>query len=93
MKKMMRNMLVGSLLLGSLSFNAQTEPVIVADDPIAALLDSLASQKMFDLAFTKPVVPKNNKFGYTADSVPRFDDYTYQSRLAKLDANSPFDLV
>lgn len=93
MKKMMKNKWLGLLLLGSLSFNAQTEPVMVADDPIAALLDSLASQKMFDLAFSKPVIPKNNKFGYAADSVPRFDDYTYQSRIAKLDAGSPFDLI
>jgi len=63
------------------------------DDPIAALLDSLISQKIFDKAFTKPIIPKQNKFNYTPDSIPWFDDYTFQARLAKLDANSPFDLV
>ncbi len=78
-------------LMLSLSFlGAQT---INADDPIAALLDSLAAQKMFDKAFSKPVIPKTNKFHFTADSVPKYDDYTYQSRIAKLDVNSPFDLV
>lgn len=63
------------------------------DDPIAALLDSLVNQKVFEKAFSKPVVPKSNKFHFAPDSVPRYDDYTYQSRLAKLDVNSPFDLV
>ncbi|MBL7917050.1 MAG: transglycosylase SLT domain-containing protein, partial [Bacteroidia bacterium] len=69
--------------------NAQTVNI---DDPIAALLDSLISQKVFEKAFTKPVAHKN-KYNYAADSVPWFDDYTYQSRIAKLDVNSPFDLV
>lgn len=63
------------------------------DNPIAAMLDSLATQKMFEKAFSKPVFPKNNKYKFAEDSVPRYDDYTYQSRLAKLDAVSPFDLV
>jgi membrane-bound lytic murein transglycosylase D len=71
-------------------FKAQT---VAMDDPIAAMLDSLLSQKMFETAFSKPVFPKNNKYKFGIDSVPRYDDYTYQARLAKLDANSPFDLV
>lgn len=72
------------------SASAQTLPV---DDPIASLLDSLASQKMFEKAFSKPVIPKTNKFHFAPDSIPRYDDYTFQSRIAKLDVNSPFDLV
>lgn len=78
------------LILGITMLHSQT---VNADDPIAALLDSLANQKMFEKAFNKPVIPKNNKFHFAADSVPRYDDYTYQSRIAKLDVNSPFDLV
>lgn len=85
--------LVGFFLTGFLYLGAQNEPVITPDDPIAALLDSLASQKVFELAFSKPTPPKTNKFHYSADSVPRFDDYTLQTRIAKLDVNSPFDLV
>jgi membrane-bound lytic murein transglycosylase D len=73
---------------------AQTTTVSIgADDPIAAMLDSLSNQKMFETAFNKPVFPKNNKYKFTQDSVPRYDDYTFQARLAKLDAVSPFDLV
>ena len=63
------------------------------DDPIAAMLDSLSTQKMFETAFSRPVFPKHNKYKFAEDSVPRYDDYTYQARLAKLDAVSPFDLV
>jgi membrane-bound lytic murein transglycosylase D len=78
------------LLAGTLSLSAQNA---VSDDPIAAMLDSLLNQKMFEKAFNKPVFPKNNKYKFTPDSVPRYDDYTFQARLAKLDALSPFDLV
>lgn len=73
---------------------AQTAPISIgADDPVAAMLDSLANQKMFETAFSKPVFPKNNKYKFTQDSIPKYDDYTFQARLAKLDALSPFDLV
>ena len=70
-----------------------THAQVAADDPVAAMLDSLATQKMFELAFDKPNHPKNNRFKFAEDSVPVGDDYTYQARLAKLDAVSPFDLV
>lgn len=63
------------------------------DNPIASMLDSLSNQKMFEQAFSRPVFPKNNKYKFAEDSVPRYDDYTYQARLARLDALSPFDLV
>ncbi len=81
---------VSAILLTSVFVKAQTYGV---DDPIAAMLDSLSTQKMFETAFSKPVFPKNNKYKFGVDSIPKYDDYTYQSRLAKLDANSPFDLV
>ncbi len=79
-----------AFLLTGVFVKAQTFGV---DDPIAAMLDSLSSQKMFETAFSKPVFPKNNKYKFGIDSIPKYDDYTYQARLAKLDANSPFDLV
>ena len=82
--------LIVVIFLLSIFTTAQTVSV---DDPIAAMLDSLQTQKMFETAFSKPVFPKNNKFKYDIDSIPFFDEYTYQARLAKLDAVSPFDLV
>ncbi len=70
--------------------NAQS---VMVDDPVAAMLDSLANMKVLEYAFQKPTFPKNNKYHFEADSVPRYDDYTFETRLAKLDAVSPFDLV
>lgn len=78
-------------VLASGSMVAQT--LTMADNPVAAMLDSLANQKVLEKALAKPVYPKVNKYKYTPDSVPRFEDFVYESRLAKLDANSPFDLV
>src|SRR3954466_11462112 len=85
-----RPTLLAGLLFCGIFVNAQTDPVV---HPIADMLDSLSTQKMFETAFSRPVFPKNNKYKFAEDSVPRYDDYTYQARLAKLDAVSPFDLV
>jgi membrane-bound lytic murein transglycosylase D len=64
---------------------------IMQDDPIAAALDSLATKKVLDKLYAKPLSLKN-KFGYAPDSIPRCEDFVYENRLAKLDAASPFDL-
>jgi membrane-bound lytic murein transglycosylase D len=76
-----------------LSLSGAKAQTVMTDDPIAAMLDSLANRKVLEVAFSKPTFPKNNKYHFEADSVPRYDDYTYEARLAKLDAVSPFDLV
>jgi membrane-bound lytic murein transglycosylase D len=81
---------VSALATGSL-FAQNT--LTITDNPVAAMLDSLANQKVLEKALSKPVYPKVNKYKYAVDSVPRFEDFVYESRLAKLDANSPFDLV
>jgi membrane-bound lytic murein transglycosylase D len=70
--------------------NGQT---LTVENPIADMLDSLSTQKMFETAFSRPIFPKNNKYKFAEDSVPLYDDYTYQARLARLDVVSPFDLV
>lgn len=80
------------LLLTNVSFFAQNT-LTMTDNPVAAMLDSLANQRVLEKALAKPVYPKVNKYKYTPDSVPRFEDFVYESRLAKLDAKSPFDLV
>jgi len=86
-----KHILVLGVVLASCMLSKAQAPAV--DDPVAAMLDSLLSQKMFETGFTKPVFPKNNKYKFTEDSVPKYDDYTFQSRLTKLDAVSPFDLV
>lgn len=88
---LIRRTYVFALLLLSAAWTQGQNTAI--DNPIAAMLDSLSNQKMFEQAFSRPVFPKNNKYKFAEDSVPRYDDYTYQARLARLDALSPFDLV
>ena len=85
-----RALLVSALVTDSL-FAQNT--LTISDNPVAAMLDSLANQKVLEKALLKPVYPKTNKYKYAEDSIPRFEDFVYESRLAKLDATSPFDLV
>jgi len=62
------------------------------DDPIVAALDSLINLNLFEKGVAKIDYPKNPKFHFAPDSVPRYDEMVYEARLAKLDAESPFDL-
>lgn len=63
--------------------------IIFNDDPIASMLDSLARLVFFE----KPDYSKKNKYNFPIDSVPNYSDSIYAMRLAKLDAESPFDLI
>ena len=67
-------------------------PEVIQDDPIAAALDSLNSLNLFEKGYAKITYPKSSKYHFAPDSIPRYDDIIYESRLAKLDAESPFDL-
>lgn len=74
--------------------DTKAQTVFVAnDDPIVVALDSFATQAFLEKAWAKPGTPKNSKFHYAPDSIPVFDEFVYETRLAKLDAVSPFDLV
>src|SRR3954466_1295592 len=85
-----KTVLVSFVAFSGLAVNAQVTNVEV---PIADMLDSLSSQRMFNEAFQRPIFNRNNKYHFSEDSIPAYDDNTYTSRLAKLDAQSPFDLV
>lgn len=63
---------------------------VFTDDPIAAMLDSLARLKIFDKVAVS-IIP--NKYRFPIDSVPNYSDSVYSVRMKKLDAESPFDLV
>ena len=62
------------------------------DDPIASMLDSLMQLKFFEPS-AKPYSAKTAKYNFAADSIPYYDDPAYEQRMAKLDAQSPFDLM
>ncbi|MGZ3861937.1 MAG: transglycosylase SLT domain-containing protein [Bacteroidia bacterium] len=76
------------VMISVAGFSQQTARV---DDPIAAMLDSMATNKILDKLYSKPNVQKN-KYHYAPDSIPVCDEFVYENRLAKLDAVSPFDL-
>jgi membrane-bound lytic murein transglycosylase D len=71
---------------------AVPSPQPLDDDPIAAALDSLYKLNLFEKGYGKINYPKNSKYQFSADSVPRYDEMIYESRLTKLDEASPFDL-
>jgi membrane-bound lytic murein transglycosylase D len=79
------------LLLITASLAAQQDSIF-RDDPVAAMLDSLARNKYISRIPKQPV-QRNNKFKFAPDSVPKYDALVYEARLAKLNAQSPFDLV
>ncbi len=89
---------VGAFLFLFVSTNtlrSQTVPYVpetIVDDPIAAALDSLYKLNLFEKGYGKILYPKNPKYNFPHDSVPRYDELILESRLAKLDAASPFDL-
>jgi membrane-bound lytic murein transglycosylase D len=67
-------------------------PDTLQDDPILAALDSLNTLNLFEKGFANINYPKVSKYKFAPDSVPRYSELIYESRLAKLDASSPFDL-
>lgn len=67
-------------------------PDTLKDDPIAAALDSLYRLNFFEKGYAKILYPKNTKFHFAPDSVPRYDEMVFEARLNKIDAISPFDL-
>jgi membrane-bound lytic murein transglycosylase D len=85
-----------SVLCTGSSLFAQVPAVPAAeqmqDDPIAAVLDSLYKLDLFEKGYAKIPYAKNPKYQFPKDSVPRYDEMTYEARLAKIDAASPFDL-
>ena len=87
----MKHCLLSILIFLTMLSGGMAQQFVAQDDPIAAALDSLATKKVLDKLYAKPVSLKN-KFGYAPDSIPHFDDFVYENRLAKLDAASPFDL-
>jgi len=67
--------------------------VYIQDDPIVAMLDSLQLTKFFEcnsyLSDSCMFDMANYKSGY----IPYFDELVYEARLAKLDEETPFDLL
>lgn len=83
-----KEILIVILINISLLIQAQT----FEDNDFAAFLDSLTNIQFSPQAFLKPNIKSSPKL-ISVDSIPDFDENTYRNRLAKLDAQTPFDLV
>jgi len=93
MKRFVLCFSIVALILGRpLCVYSQVDSSFFFDDPIAAMLDSLMHVNYYEKSCAKPVYTKNNKYNFAPDSVPRYDDAYYRAKLAKLDAQTPFDL-
>ncbi len=63
------------------------------DDPIVAMLDSLASLKVFRKWDELSGVGVERKHGFAPEYVPSFPDSVYKKRIGLMNDNSPFEFV
>ncbi len=63
---------------------------IVKDDPIVAMLDSLANSHYFHYYDSVSALAGQNPYNYPKDSVPQYPDSVYAKRLEEMARTSPF---
>jgi len=62
---------------------------VLADDPIAANLDSLSVLNFFEKGYD---AVKSSNYNFKPDSIPVYSEKEIQDRFSKLDGQTPFDL-
>lgn len=67
--------------------------IYIQDDPIVAMLDSLQLTKYFECNSYLSDSCLFDMSNYRSGFIPYFDDLVYEARLAKLDEQTPFDLI
>lgn len=67
--------------------------VLMTDDPILAMLDSLEAAMYFEASTFTTDTHRLNVLKWRSDTIPVFTDKQYRDRLARLDVNTPFRLV
>ncbi|MBA3898952.1 MAG: LysM peptidoglycan-binding domain-containing protein [Bacteroidetes bacterium] len=77
---------------GAFAQEADTAKFIITDSHISSTLDSLLNLRIFSYLEVENKKRQLNKFGFAPDSVPVYDNFVYEAKLAKLDAKSPFKL-
>lgn len=73
-----------------------SKPVITGffvDNPVAAMLDSLANSVLFKGRLIQADTASLNVFNYAPDEVPQFPDSIYKQRLERMRMESPFPYV
>lgn len=78
----------------SLTFlKAQVSPILLPDDPVLAMIDSLDVLNFFNNSRFSADREKLNVYKFPIDSVPWYPDEVFEYRIRKLDASTPFELV
>ena len=88
--------IIALLLSGSLLSQQNKKDsayVVLEDDPILAMIDSMMASGYYESLGFNDNVHKKKKYNYAIDSIPVFDSITYAKRFQKLNAHSPFSLV
>lgn len=70
-----------------------TRSYLIADDPIAAMLDSLRWQKYLESSTFTTDRNILNVYNYRDGDIPTFGDSVYAARLAHLNLHSPMELT
>lgn len=88
---MLKKLIILFVLISG-GLHAGVKDTLFPDDPVAAMLDSLAHNSYISRI---PKIPqqRNNIYGFAPDSVPHPTVGVIQQRLNMLDAQSPFDLA
>jgi membrane-bound lytic murein transglycosylase D len=97
LKLIVKSLLLILCLQSSLMFAGtkagDTTFVYIQDDPIVAMLDSLQRTKYFECNSYLSDSCLFDMANYKTGFIPYFDELVYEARLAKLDEQTPFDLI
>ncbi|TVR39739.1 MAG: LysM peptidoglycan-binding domain-containing protein [Bacteroidia bacterium] len=78
---------------GDASEQRQDQGLIAPDDPIVAMLDSLASLTVFANIERRSEMTALRKHDFPAGFVPVYSDSVYRKRMSALNDRSPFEFV
>ncbi len=67
--------------------------ILIDDDPVIAMLDSLASLKIFENAEVPSTLQYQNWSNYSDTDIPNFPDSVYRERIAQMNDQSPFEYI
>ena len=67
--------------------------VLIEDDPVVSMLDSLANLKIFEDAEFPNANQYQNWSTYTDNDIPLFPDSVFRERIALMNDQSPFEFV
>jgi len=81
------------LVLPAIASKKDTAEVLLADDPVLAMLDSLDAAMHFEFSKFSTDTHSLNILKWKRDTIPSFSEDHYRSKLSKLDVNTPFKLV